>query len=67
MEEWVDGGAADGFNIMSLTYPDELNEFVDQVIPILQQRKVFREKYESKLLRENLGLPIPKNTLTSRS
>ena len=64
MEEWVDGGAADGFNIMSLTYPDELNEFVDQVIPILQQRKVFREKYESKLLRENLGLPIPKNSQT---
>ena len=64
MQEWVDGGAADGFNIMSLTYPDELNEFVNQVVPILQDRNVFRKKYESELLRENLGLPIPNNSQT---
>ena len=66
MEEWVAGGAADGFNIMSLTYPEELNDFVDQVIPILQQRGLFRTKYESRLLRENLGLPIPANAWTAR-
>ena len=66
MEEWVAGGAADGFNIMSLTYPEELNDFVDQVIPILQQRGLFRTKYASRLLRENLGLPIPANAWTAR-
>jgi len=64
MEEWIDGGAADGFNIMSLTYPSELDEFVDQVIPILQQRGRFRTEYEGRTLRENLGLPLPANRWT---
>lgn len=64
MEEWVDGGAADGFNIMSLTYPSELDEFVDQVIPFLQQRGQFRTEYEGRTLRENLGLAIPHNRWT---
>ena len=62
MEEWVEGHAADGFNIMYLTYPEGLTDFVDQVIPILQDRGLFRTEYESRLLRENLGLPIPENT-----
>ena len=64
MEEWIDGGAADGFNIMSLTYPSELDEFIDQVIPILQQRGRFRTEYEGRTLRENLGLPLPTNRWT---
>ena len=64
MEQWVRGGAADGFNIMSLTYPGELDEFVDQVIPILQRRGLFRTEYESRILRENLGLAIPENRWT---
>lgn len=64
MEEWVDGGAADGFNIMSLTYPSELDEFVDQVIPVLQQRGLYRTEYEGRTLRENLGLPVPANRWT---
>jgi hypothetical protein len=33
-----------------------LNDFVDQVIPELQRRKVFRTEYESTTLRGNLGL-----------
>lgn len=66
MEEWVAGGAADGFNIMSMTYPAALNEFVDEVVPILQDRGLFRREYESRLLRENLGLPIPGNAWTMR-
>jgi N-acetyl-S-(2-succino)cysteine monooxygenase len=64
MAAWVDGGAADGFNIMSLTYPTELDDFVDQVIPILQQRGLFRTEYEGSTLRENLGLPVPGNRWT---
>lgn len=64
MEQWVQDGAADGFNIMSLTYPEGLDDFVDQVIPILQQRGLFRTKYEGRNLRENLGLAIPENRWT---
>jgi N-acetyl-S-(2-succino)cysteine monooxygenase len=61
MEEWFQGGAADGFNIMALTYPEGLDDFVDQVIPILQRRGLFRTEYESRTMRGNLGLAIPEN------
>jgi len=61
MEAWYRNDAADGFNIMSLTYPGELNEFVEQVIPILRDRKLFRRAYEGRTLRENLGLPVAPN------
>jgi len=65
MEQWFRDGAADGFNIMSLTYPEGLNDFVGQVIPILQRRGLFRTEYESRKLRENLGLAIPENRWTA--
>ena len=38
-----------------------LDDFVDKVIPELQRREIFRKEYEGKSLRENLGLPRPKN------
>jgi alkanesulfonate monooxygenase len=41
--------------------PEGLNDFVDRVIPELQKRGIFRKEYEGKTLRENLGLPRPKN------
>jgi alkanesulfonate monooxygenase len=43
------------------TVPAGLNEFVDQVVPELQRRGIFRTEYEGKTLRENLGLPRPAN------
>jgi N-acetyl-S-(2-succino)cysteine monooxygenase len=61
LEDWYRGGAADGFNIMPATFPAELHDFVDQIIPELQRRKLFRTEYEGTTLRGNLGLPIPKN------
>ena len=45
-------------------YPDVpggLDNFVEQVVPELQRRGLFRREYEGKTLRENLGLPRPKN------
>ncbi len=59
LEEWYRAGAADGFNIMPLTFPDGLRDFVDGVIPELQRRKLFRIEYEGTTLRENLGLSRP--------
>lgn len=66
-ELWYRSGAADGFNIMSLTFPEGLREFVDHVIPELQRRKLFRTEYEGSTLRENLGLPRPPNAFTQRA
>lgn len=34
-----------------------LDDFVDTVVPELQDRGVFRTEYEHETLRENLGLP----------
>jgi len=61
LEEWYRGGAADGFNIMPQVFPAGVNEFVELVVPELQRRGLFRTKYEGSTLRENVGLPRPKN------
>jgi len=59
MKQWFDEGACDGFNIMPAYFHDEMDLFVDQVVPILQQRGLFRRDYEGSMLRHHLGLPIP--------
>jgi alkanesulfonate monooxygenase len=61
MQAWLETRACDGFNIMFGTVPAGLDEFVDQVVPELQRRGIFRTEYEGKTLRENLGLPRPVN------
>ena len=61
MEEYFHERGCDGFNIMFPWVPGGLDEFVDQVVPELQRRGVFRKEYEGKTLRENLGLPRPPN------
>lgn len=45
MEEWFRAGAADGFNIMLDLFPSGLTDFVDQVVPELQRRGIFRREY----------------------
>ncbi len=61
MQEWLETGASDGFNVMFHTVPAGLDEFVDLVVPELQRRGIFRREYEGATLRENLGLPRPEN------
>jgi FMN-dependent oxidoreductase (nitrilotriacetate monooxygenase family) len=61
MEEWFFTEACDGFNVMFSYLPGGLDDFVDRVVPELQRRGLFRREYEGKTLRENLGLPRPKN------
>jgi FMN-dependent oxidoreductase (nitrilotriacetate monooxygenase family) len=61
MEEWLYSEACDGFNIMFPYVPGGLDDFVDQVVPELQRRGLFRREYEGRTLRENLGLPRPEN------
>jgi FMN-dependent oxidoreductase (nitrilotriacetate monooxygenase family) len=65
MEEWFTTNACDGFNVMFPYVPEGLDDFVDRVIPELQRRGLFRKEYEGRTLRENLGLPRPKNRFFS--
>ncbi|MCD1266425.1 monooxygenase [Shinella sumterensis] len=59
IQTWVEQGAADGFNIMPAVSPSGLTEFVDEVVPILQQRGLFRTRYAGRTLRDHFGLPRP--------
>ena len=61
LEDWFVGGAADGFNIMPPYFPGGLDDFVDLVVPILQERGLFRTDYTGTTLRDHLGLARPEN------
>ncbi|MET0955840.1 MAG: NtaA/DmoA family FMN-dependent monooxygenase [Cryobacterium sp.] len=55
----VQEDASDGFVIVGSTNPTGLDEFVDRVIPELQERGVYRTEYdEGATLRHTLGLPV---------
>ncbi|MCW2602911.1 MAG: FMN-dependent oxidoreductase, nitrilotriacetate monooxygenase family [Pseudonocardiales bacterium] len=60
---WFETKATDGFNLRFRTTED-LEYFIETVVPILQQRGLFRTEYEADTLRGNLGLPFPINRHT---
>jgi FMN-dependent oxidoreductase (nitrilotriacetate monooxygenase family) len=55
IETWVEEGAADGFNVMPAVFPAGLCDFVDEVVPLLQKRGLFRTEYGETLLRSRYG------------
>ncbi|GAB0118477.1 putative monooxygenase YxeK [Acidisoma sp. 7E03] len=59
MSEWFTTGACDGFNILAPFHPEGLAAFVDGVVPELQRRNLFRQKYEGQTLRDHFGLAKP--------
>ena len=61
MEEWLATDASDGFTVMFPYLPGGLDDFVNRVVPELQRRGLLRREYEGRTLRENLGLPRPRN------
>jgi alkanesulfonate monooxygenase len=61
MEEWLQSGGSDGFNVMFPYLPQGLDDFVDRVVPELQRRGLFRREYPGTTLRDTLGLPRPRN------
>ncbi|BCG82208.1 LLM class flavin-dependent oxidoreductase [Mesorhizobium sp. 113-3-3] len=56
---WHRAGAADGFVLIPAWLPGGLQDFVAEVVPILQERGYFRLAYEGNTLRANLGLEVP--------
>ncbi|MFD2249404.1 FMN-dependent oxidoreductase (nitrilotriacetate monooxygenase family) [Pseudochelatococcus lubricantis] len=55
---WQDG-TVDGYTVQPLVAPDDISLFVDKVIPVLQDRGVFRREYAGDTVRERYGLPFP--------
>jgi FMN-dependent oxidoreductase (nitrilotriacetate monooxygenase family) len=56
INEFVQADASDGFILVPHITPGGLDEFADTVVPLLQERGVFRAEYEGSTLREHLGL-----------
>ena len=59
LQEWFEGAAADGFNVMPPYFHEGFEDFVDLVVPILQERGLFRGDYTGTMLRDHLGLARP--------
>ncbi|MFE9599922.1 NtaA/DmoA family FMN-dependent monooxygenase [Streptomyces hokutonensis] len=59
LETFVRQDAADGFVLVPHLTPGGLDEFVDRVVPLLQERGAFRTEYRGATLRSHLGLTEP--------
>ncbi|WP_423068410.1 NtaA/DmoA family FMN-dependent monooxygenase [Devosia sp. CN2-171] len=55
---WQDG-SVDGWVVQPPRAPDDIQLFVNKVVPILQERGVFRRGYAGDTLRQRFGLPLP--------
>lgn len=61
MQQWAEMGAADGFTVRPAGLPGGFRAFVDQVVPELQRRGLFRTSYDGGTLRDRFGLPRPED------
>lgn len=60
VEEWYEAGAMDML-LLTQEHPSGFDSFIDLVVPILQDRGIFRKEYEADTLRGNLGLSYVEN------
>jgi hypothetical protein len=51
---WVEETDIDGFNLSRIVTPESLEDFVDLVVPILQERGAYKRDYMPGTLREKL-------------
>lgn len=56
IDHLVQEDAADGFILVPHLTPGGLDAFADTVVPLLQERGVFRSEYTGRTLRDHLGL-----------
>ncbi|WP_345713582.1 NtaA/DmoA family FMN-dependent monooxygenase [Kineococcus glutinatus] len=62
---YVQADACDGFVLVPSLTPTGLDEFVDRVVPLLQERGSFRREYTGSTLREHLDLPTVRTPSTT--
>ncbi|MFI7001860.1 NtaA/DmoA family FMN-dependent monooxygenase [Nocardia sp. NPDC050175] len=65
IDTYVQSDASDGFILVPHLTPAGLDEFVDRVVPELQERGSFRTEYTGTTLREHLGLRHPHQHTTA--
>jgi len=54
MERWVNEAGVNGFNIAYAITPGTFKDFIELVVPILQERGLVRKEYKGDSLRDNL-------------
>jgi FMN-dependent oxidoreductase (nitrilotriacetate monooxygenase family) len=59
INDYVQQDVSDGFIFAPHIVPGGLDDFADKVVPLLQERGVFRTEYDGPTLRDHLGLPTP--------
>ncbi|RDG37406.1 NtaA/DmoA family FMN-dependent monooxygenase [Streptomyces corynorhini] len=59
LNAYVQADVSDGFILVPHLTPGGLDVFADTVVPLLQERGVFRTEYEGTTLRDHLGLAHP--------
>ncbi|MFI6154733.1 NtaA/DmoA family FMN-dependent monooxygenase [Kitasatospora sp. NPDC051170] len=64
LDHFVQTGGADGFVLVPHLTPTGLDDFVDRVVPLLQDKGVHRREYTGTTLRDHLGLPSLKKGST---
>jgi alkanesulfonate monooxygenase SsuD/methylene tetrahydromethanopterin reductase-like flavin-dependent oxidoreductase (luciferase family) len=64
MDDYVQQDASDGFILVPHLVPGGLDEFVEKVIPELQDRGSYRSAYTGSTLRDHLGLERPATRVT---
>ena len=54
LEDYFDKAGGDGFMLSPIYTPGAINEFVDEVIPLLQARGLYRKEYKGRTQRDHL-------------
>ena len=56
IDRYIQSDACDGFILVPHLTPQGLDDFVDQVVPLLQERGAYHTEYDGQTLRDHLGL-----------
>lgn len=66
INDFVQADVSDGFILAPHITPGGLDAFTDRVVPLLQERGVYRTEYEGTTLRDHLGLDHPDDAREGR-
>jgi hypothetical protein len=54
LEGWFEETGVDGFSLMSAVYPEGFTDFIELVVPVLQERGLFKKSYREGTYRQQL-------------
>ncbi|MGE8081051.1 LLM class flavin-dependent oxidoreductase [Peribacillus loiseleuriae] len=64
--EWIERGAADGFILAAHVLGNLYTDFIEHVIPNLEEKGYYNRNYEGETLRNHLGLSFKENRYANK-